>query len=1261
MKEEEEAGEIKAEEEVSSVAEIPEEPQEESSSAPELPEEACVLGKGEVKEETEIRGREELSESYTYATVTDEVEEETKGESSEAKEEEEDDDYEPESPIATPVEAEEEETTAPPPDPPLTVFRHGRRRRSPPLTVFSQRGNGGAGGAGDAVVTVYREGRDHEGPDGPQGEGEEEERRERDESPVSESQRAGEDEFRYHDMFEDGAGILEDRWEPLNYRPGSLHRVHMISRRKLFVPSAVGLPIPLDQLRNERRTIVQNYMGTIVTIDDNWRQAGERDLGYGEWIGHTIFTIQGQPTYQELFYGTDDAEEDESEDKTQDPASGAESVHYSEGGTSSDRANGRQADGGDQRSAGGGSSFKAPSNEAKEAAEDYVKEVDQAFENSEEGWKGVIGKGNQLLKASGGVKEAAESLWEVREEQRLMNLAGVDDRDLDQVLHPDLLDYLRAVRRSGMPARYVGDRRRVKAKLHPNAKKNVDQVFKQIAKDIKKHRALVVDGSLPELRTTISSPFEAVDKMLPDRTISAEKRVVHDQRTVNAGTSKFWHPPALQPLHAQIARRILWCKVRAPGLPVLMSKKDIAGAFRLLWVAPEDVELFAGDLPWDPKAAFGHEPQGEKPVKEDVTVIYLVSSFGFSGSPGEWTMWGRGTEEYHRAYKPANPRRDMSIGFDAKVLVDDCVLVEPWVGLRPWVSAEVFEHGVKKMLGDKAVNKEKDELEGKYQTSQTVWGVIMETDTEKAALPERRVQKGAVLLSEVGFDFGRKDLTLKQLQQYRGIMTGWASIIPSLETELKAADKFLAGTDGSAPIRVNYKGDGSKQWEEERAWEDLWELFEACRWLSARTDQWDLLFSTSLKEMLPPKERLALPGEWKDVVYVSSDATRRVLGPLTGSTDGSFAPLRPWITRVLTDQEMGQGVEDLIIHLSEMLSFIAFACSMAEVWQRKVVVYAGDNMVVKNWLQSRKSRVRGGRLLIRVLNMLEARWRFRVLAGWWRTYHNVDADYITRCSEKEYETFRETKGWREVEVLAAVHRALEDTEKFGPCFLYGSDQEDRTLLLQLRERRMQRQVQKEILIRWPEVRVVEWTAQGRKVKDFEEAAGQLHAKIEGGAHEGPTLLCATLGVDSQGRQVQKVLGAAKTAKAELVVIEGPRAVAWELAEKRCEEWSWDFTRIEFVTTEFGEAMARRRQCITSVPVRALLSSKTWNDLVWKVPAKLQIESGIPRDRLLPNPVGHFYMNPDGERGTCHSMDGPCLWPKLEADTGKMGEVLIFDQ
>ncbi|CAE7617320.1 unnamed protein product, partial [Symbiodinium pilosum] len=201
--------------------------------------------------------------------------------------------------------------------------------------------------------------------------------------------------------------------------------------------------------------------------------------------------------------------------------------------------------------------------------------------------------------------------------------------------------------------------------------RHLDQLYKQIWKDVVKHRVLVVPSDHPAMDDVLSSPFNAVDKMLPDRTIAVDKRIVHDQRGVNALTDKELHPPAIQLKHEQIARLVLWNKARAPKVP--------------------DAALFAGDLPWD---ADGMEPGGKLDGPE-MTVIYLVSSFGFSGS-----VWGKATEDFLRGHGPAQPRRDLTWSFDSRILVDDNVLVEPWVGLRPWVAGEVYEIGVKTMLGE---------------------------------------------------------------------------------------------------------------------------------------------------------------------------------------------------------------------------------------------------------------------------------------------------------------------------------------------------------------------------------------------------------------------------------------------------------------------------------------------------------------------------------------------------------------------------------
>ena len=700
------------------------------------------------------------------------------------------------------------------------------------------------------------------------------------------------------------------------------------------------------------------------------------------------------------------------------------------------------------------------------------------------------------------------------------------------------------------------------------------------------------------------------------------------------------------------------------------------GLYKLLWVDPADVELFAGDLPWKAEA-FGEDQWEETSACQGgVTVLYLVSSFGFSGSPGEWTAWGRATEEFHRGFRPEKGRRDLAVGFDAKVLVDDCVLVEPYVGLRPWVSAEVFEDGVRTMLGEAAINKEKDKIEGEFRTTQTVWGVIMDTQEEKAYLPERRIQKGAALVAGCEFDYGERTVTLKQMQQFRGIMTGWSSVIQGLKNELKAADRFLGGKDGRMVAAPKLKEDGTAIWETDMAWQELWELFEVCRWLSGRSD----VFGTSLKEMLAPMERLSLPGEWKKVVRVSSDATPTFVGAIDWSNGRVFrqsvADLKPWIQRVLNDEELDDENLDVVaIHLAEMLSFVAFACEVGQLWKGAVVIYGGDNTVVKQWLETRRSGVRAGRLLIRVVNMVEARYGCTVLAGWWRTYHNVDADYITRCTDAQFEQYVVSKGWTLVDVGQAVKQALEDSEKFGPCFLSWADQEDRATLMQLKERRMLRQLQKELVIPWEDYVVLEWAQQGRLVRDFEEVAYRLGAK-----GEGPVIVCASLSVDPYAKHLNRFLDVVKKKGAWSAIVEGPRAVAWELGERRCEREGWGYGLVEYITSEMSEALARRRRGLiiqttqqpvdwgmaliraeAPVPLQTILKPVPWNnEEIWKRPSCLDVRGGIPREQMLPQAVGHCWWEEDGERSMVYGMSGPGRWPLAE-EAGKLEEMWVYDR
>ena len=1067
----------------------------------------------------------------------------------------------------------------------------------------------------------------------------------------------------------------EDAWE---LGPGYVMVRHYRARRTLFVPPEHGeASLGPERFRNERQTHIEyeRVDGATgrVRVTDNWRTEGECDPGYGWWRGVTFLTFQGQslPWQSSSEYtntsSTDpDDESEPNDDGNTDELSVVEIVSEvpQESTESEDSSRGRRAGG-----------YRAPNDAAAEAAEAYMRTVDQVGGGSPDEWLAVREAGDKLLSVAGSVKRSAESLWEARERLGRNNLAGVDNQRLDSILHPDILAYLRSVRFGGMNARFVGPRQRVKANLHPNAKKNLGQVYSQLWKDIRKQRALVVNRNHSNLETTISSPFEAVDKLLPDRTISPEKRVVHDQRGVNFYTDKGWHPPAAQPSHAQVARRILLWKMRAPGIPILLAKKDVAGAFRLLWVSPEDVELFAGDVPWQPESMTG----GGQAEGEEMTIIYLVSSFGFSGSPGEWAIWGRSTEEFHRCHKPEESRRDGSYGFESKILVDDNVLVEPWMGLRPWVSAEVYEEGVRMMLGEAAVNAEKDREEGDFRSQQTVWGIIMDTENQEAHLPERRVLKGAHLLAEECFDAGKKDVTLRQLQILRGIATGWASIVHGLKNELKAIDLFLGGNEPNGPVWPKVIAESAEEEDRKReeAWRDLWEVFEMLRWLCSRSETWGTKFGGKLYDLLSARERLSCPGQWEEAVIVTSDATPTMIGAVDWtngfSTRAAVELLWPWI------EPLGEDEGDMKIHVAEFLSLVVFACEVAGKWQGRMVLYGGDNQLVRSWVNTRRSKVRACRLLIRVLNMVEMRYNVVVVCGWLRTYHNETADFITRCEEKEYWEKVEEKKWTHVELKGRIQQALEDSRQFGPCFLGWCEDEDRGEILRLKERRLHRQVPAGIDIAWEKVAVREFVEGTRMIKDFEAARRAAGRPATVGAH---VVVMGTLGPDESNAAFRRMIEPRTKEDVWMYVVEGPRASDWGLRERVLKKKGWSCAILDFVTTELGEGAARSRCALvawkyevvtedvgkfvvkgaTARPMATIVGNvkRDSEALVWDRPSKLSLEPGIPRDRLLPQVVGHFWMKEEDDRANLHGLGGPMRWP-LRAKEGGREVLWVHDR
>ena len=232
----------------------------------------------------------------------------------------------------------------------------------------------------------------------------------------------------------------------------------------------------------------------------------------------------------------------------------------------------------------------------------------------------------------------------------------------------------------------------------------------------------------------------------------------------------------------------------------------------------------------------------------------------------------------------------------------------------------------------------------------------------------------------------------------------------------------------------------------------------------------------------------------------------------------------------------------------EMLSFVAFACSVGHLWVGKVVVYGGDNKTVYHWITTRRSNVRAGRLLIRVLNLVEMGYRCLIIGGWWRTFHNEDADELTRLTREEAMTKIRNKGWSYVSLKEAIRQALEDSERFGPCFLSWHEDEDRLEQMKLRELRVFRALHGQPK-GFEEIEIVEWTSNPRMVKDFE------YFNVEN-QQQGSKVIAATVGPDPHGRVVQRFWNYLLEEEFDVAILEGPREVNWELFRQIAVNSGW---------------------------------------------------------------------------------------------------------
>ena len=320
---------------------------------------------------------------------------------------------------------------------------------------------------------------------------------------------------------------------------------------------------------------------------------------------------------------------------------------------------------------------------------------------------------------------------------------------------------------------------------------------------------------------------------------------------------KFNHPPAPQPRHHAVARQSLWWRARHPGVPQTCAKRDVPRAFKSHFLRAKDVPEFAVKL-------------------AGLIILSLAMPFGWVGSPGEFVAWSSAARAHHGSFRPADPKFNDVVPFESKWLMDDGVVVEPMVGNR------VFDS-----LGPEGVNVERMAEEGEPSTTQLLWGLHMNFDTQEVRLPEPKRIKAKYLLGETALQRGCREVPLRLLQELIGCAQYWTVACPALTPHLPTLYHLwkgnLQGKGGSGSKSVTntlVQVEAANPDEEERRWGDFWDALDFIRLQLEAPLQCS--FVSVFEKLLPIRERLALPGVTARARITGGDATLNGLGPLTG-------------------------------------------------------------------------------------------------------------------------------------------------------------------------------------------------------------------------------------------------------------------------------------------------------------------------------------------------------------------------------------------
>jgi hypothetical protein len=263
-------------------------------------------------------------------------------------------------------------------------------------------------------------------------------------------------------------------------------------------------------------------------------------------------------------------------------------------------------------------------------------------------------------------------------------------------------------------------------KNHKSAKLYLPALVRKIREGQAGGTYLVVDTSLlSRWKTVQCSPLGAVEKNGVDPAVDI--RPIHDLSfpegaSTNAHLDPTSIPYVLYRSVTTIARRIEAASRNNPGCTIRILKGDVQRAYRNIMLHADHVQWMGATIP-----------------EESALVVDLAAPFGWSGSPANYSAFGRGISWLVGTNSPASVSESTDTEpFFGYEWVDDHILVEPDREDRLELAEATLRLSMLAILGPDAINEPK--FSG-WSTKLKALGLVWNTEELTVSMPSDKIKK----------------------------------------------------------------------------------------------------------------------------------------------------------------------------------------------------------------------------------------------------------------------------------------------------------------------------------------------------------------------------------------------------------------------------------------------------------------------------------------------------------------------------------------